>query len=103
MDTPVTKLELQKLVNKANEIDKRRSEESESQRVRRLLIESSIESIYDAAIFRAKMGNIFFKKEYLSNELIMDIYDGVKLLFPDCKILLNLKECSITIYWGDQQ
>ena len=89
MDIPILKAELQKLTNKANKKDIKKPEESESQRMKRLLITSSIENIYDATIFSAKMGNIFYKKGYLNSELLMDIYDGVKLLFPDCKILLN--------------
>jgi hypothetical protein len=100
MEEPIYKAQLQKLMDKANQVDKRRPGESELDRMKRLLIKSSVESIYDSAYFRAKMGNVFYTAEHVNKNYIIDIYEGVKLLFPDCKIYLKLNECSITVHWG---
>ena len=91
---------LQHLVKKANEEDMKLPNESELDRMKRLLIKSSVDSITDNVIFHAKLGNIFFNTENLSKELLLDIYDGVKVNFPDCKIYLNVNECTMMVHWG---
>jgi len=100
MSKPFTKLYLQSLVKKANEEEKRLPNESELDRVKRLLTKSSVDSITDNVKFHAKLGNIFFNAQNLSKELLLDIYDGVKINFPDCKIYLNTDECSMMVHWG---
>jgi len=95
-----TKAYLQSLVHKANEEDKRRPNESETDRMKRLLIKSSVDSICENVEFFASLGNMFYKVENLNKELLLDIYDGVKLILPDCKIYVDLDNCSFVIHWG---
>jgi len=100
MNPPIYKKYLQDLSNKAVEKEKKLVGETEEGRMKRLLIKSSVDSILDMTVFHAKIGNIYYCAENLSKSFLMDIYDNVKLMFPDCKILLNLRESSITIHWG---
>lgn len=100
MSKPFTKQYLQSLVKKAHDEEKRLPNESELDRMKRLLTKSSVDSITDNVEFHAKLGNIFFNAQNLSKELLLDIYDGVKINFPDCKIYLNKDECSMMVHWG---
>ena len=97
---PIHKAILLKLVEIGIEQEKKRENESELDRMKRLLIRSSVDTITENVLFNAKIGNIYYKASYLSKDLILDIYDGVKLNFPDCKILLNIKELSMVVHWG---
>ena len=100
IDPPIHKSFLLELVNKANEEDKKKENESDADQMRRLLIKSSVDSITENILFHAKMGNMFYSAKYLSNNLILDIYDGIKLNFPDCKIFLHTDKQTIIIHWG---
>lgn len=97
---PISKAALLTLVNIANEQDKKKENETDADRMKRLLIKSSVDSVTENVLFHAKMGYMFYAANYLSKDLILDIYDGVKLNFPDSKILLNIKECNMVIHWG---
>jgi hypothetical protein len=97
---PISKAALLTLVNIANEHDKKKENETDADRMKRLLIKSSVDSVTENVLFHAKMGYMFYAANYLSKDLILDIYDGVKLNFPDSKILLNTKECNMVIHWG---
>ena len=97
---PIPKSFLQLLVNKAHEEDKKKPNESELDRVKRLLIKSSVDSITENTLFHAKMGNMFYSAKYLSSELVVDIYNDLKLNFPDCNIFLDKDSSSIVIHWG---
>jgi len=97
---PIPKAALLTLVNLAHEEDKKKENESDLDRMKRLLIKSSVDSITKNVLFHAKMGYMFYAANYLSKDLILDIYDGVKLNFPDSKILLNIKECNMIVHWG---
>ena len=97
---PIPKAALITLVNLANQDDKKKENDTDEARMKRLLIKSSVDSITENVLFHAKMGNMFYAANYLSKDLILDIYDGVKLNFPDSKILLSTKECNMIIHWG---
>ena len=97
---PIPKAALLTLVNLAHEEDKKKENESDLDRMKRLLIKSSVDSITENVLFHAKMGYMFYAANYLNKDLILDIYDGVKLNFPDSKILLNIKECNMIVHWG---
>jgi len=97
---PVHKSFLLCLANAAHLDEQRKENESETDRMKRLLIKSTVESITENILFHAKLGNLFYVVNYLNKELILDIYDNVKLNFPDCKIYLNINECNMVIHWG---
>ena len=101
MNPPYSKKYLQTLVSKTVEEEKIKKDESEVDRMRRLIIKSEVDTITENAYFHAKIGNIFYKKEFLNKDLILDIYDKVKINFPDCKIYLKSQENSLMVYWGD--
>jgi hypothetical protein len=100
MNPPYSKQYLQNLISKTIEEEKIKKDESETDRMRRLLIKADVDAITENAYFHAKIGNIYYKKEFLNKDLILDIYDKVKINFPDCKIYLKLQECSLMVYWG---
>jgi hypothetical protein len=100
MAKPITKAYLLSLVNNANKDEKKRPDETYLEYTKRLLIKSSVESIIENVVFHAKMGNIFFKAENVSKEFLLDIYDQIKIILPDCKIFTDINEGNFVIHWG---
>ena len=97
---PISKAYLLSLVNKAHKEEEKREDESYVEHYRRLMIKSAVESIIENVEFNAKLGNLFYKAEYVTKELLLDIYDEIKLILPDCKIFTDINEGSFVIHWG---
>lgn len=100
MTKPITKAYLLSLVSKANKEEEKRADETYVEYSRRLMIKSSVDSIIENVEFHAKLGNLFFKADNVSKELLLDIYDQIKMILPDCKIFTYINEGSFVIHWG---
>ena len=96
----ITKAYLLSLVSKAHKEEEKRPDETYSEYYRRLLIKSTVDSIVENVEFHAKIGNLFYKADNVNKELLLDIYDQIKMIFPDCKIFTDIKEGSFVIHWG---
>jgi hypothetical protein len=100
MSKPITKAYLLSLVSKANKEEEKRENETYAEHYKRLLIKSSVESIVENVEFNAKLGNLFFKAINVNKEVLLDIYDQIKMILPDCKIFTDINEGSFVIHWG---
>lgn len=96
----ITKAYLLSLVSKAHKEEEKRSDETYAEYYRRLMIKSSVDSIVENVEFHAKVGNLFYKADNVNKELLLDIYDQIKMIFPDCKIFTKINEGSFVIHWG---
>jgi hypothetical protein len=100
MTKPIMKSYLLSLVSKANKDEEKREDETYAEHYRRLLIKSTVDSIVENVEFNAKLGNLFYKAQYINEESFLDIYDQIKMILPDCKIFTDIKERSFVIHWG---
>lgn len=96
----ITKAYLLSLVSKAQKEEEKRSDETYAEHYRRLLIKSTVESIIENVEFNAKLGNLFYKAQNINEDTLLDIYDQIKMILPDCKIFTDIKEGSFVIHWG---